>query len=83
MPDGGLLRAQAQQGEQGHLPPRGLRGQVHGGLHEVYRGHLGRILVLCGSIIVMTVHLNKMIISTQVKVHIKEPNDMCDIKSGC
>ena len=46
VPDGGLLRAQTQQGEQGHLPPRGLRGQVHGGLHEVHRGHLGRVLVL-------------------------------------
>ena len=44
LPDRCLLRAQAAEGEQGDLPPRGLRRQVHGDVHEVHGGHMWRLL---------------------------------------
>lgn len=40
-PDGSALRAQTTAGQQGHLPPGGLRRQVHGRLQEVHGGRAG------------------------------------------
>ena len=34
--DGSHLRAPTDQGEQGHLPPGGLRGKVHVSLPQVW-----------------------------------------------
>jgi hypothetical protein len=32
------VRAPADEGQQVHLPPGGVRGQVHGALPQVHRG---------------------------------------------
>ena len=43
--DGSHLRAPSDQGEQGHLPPGGVRGKVHVSLPQVRRGDHGRFLI--------------------------------------
>ena len=43
-PHGRRVRASPDQGQQGHLSPGGVRGQVHVYLHEVCRGNHGWIL---------------------------------------
>ena len=39
------IQLQVEQGEQSHLPLGGLRGKIHGNLHEVCGGDIWRILI--------------------------------------
>ena len=45
VPSSNRIKLQVEQGQQSHLPPGGLRGKVHGHLHEVCGGDLWRILI--------------------------------------
>ena len=45
VPSSNRIQLQVEQGQQSHLPPGGLRGKIHGHLHEVCGGDLWRILI--------------------------------------